>query len=175
MLGTDLSFPLRVQSAEVLAEIPFRLDDCNGHHLLWRVVVDIMDEEISVSSHIVGIVNAVLRESLGGDGVIHQLLHLGVSIPFPIRLPVVPNFNFDWHTAYRWEYGKQRLAKGTRLECVAHYDNSAFNPFNPDPKATIRDGPQASSEMMNAFFYYVRDGENLGLTVDGGTGRLKNK
>ena len=90
-------------------------------------------------------------------------------------LLMIPNFNFDWQTAYRWEYGKQRLAKGTRLECVAHYDNSAFNPFNPDPKATIRDGQQTSAEMMNAFFYYVRDGETLGLTVDGATGRLKSK
>jgi hypothetical protein len=52
---------------------------------------------------------------------------------------------------------------------------TGLNPFNPDPRATIREGQQTSSEMMNAFFYYVRDREKLGLTVDGTTGRLKGK
>jgi hypothetical protein len=88
-------------------------------------------------------------------------------------LLMIPNFNFNWQMAYHWEYGKQRFAKGTRIECVAHFDNSTFNPFNPDPKATVRNGEQTSSEMMNGFFFYVRDGEKLGLEMDGATGHVK--
>jgi peroxiredoxin len=90
-------------------------------------------------------------------------------------LLMIPNFNFDWQMAYHWEYGKQRFAKGTRLECLAHFDNSTFNPFNPDPKATVRNGEQTHNEMMNGFLFYVREGEKLGLEVDGATGQVKSK
>jgi thiol-disulfide isomerase/thioredoxin/mono/diheme cytochrome c family protein len=90
-------------------------------------------------------------------------------------LLMIPNYNFNWQMAYRWEYGKQRFAKGTRIECLAHFDNSLFNPFNPDPKATIRNGDQTHDEMMNGFFFYVREGEKLGLDVDGSTGHIKSK
>ena len=90
-------------------------------------------------------------------------------------LLVIPNYNFDWQMAYRWAPGKKRFARGTRLEAVAHYDNSAFNPFNPDPKATVRDGQQTHQEMMNGFVFYVDANEKLGLEVDGKTGRVKGK
>jgi peroxiredoxin len=63
--------------------------------------------------------------------------------------------------------------KGTRLECVALYDNSAFNPHNPDPKATVRDGPQTYHEMMNGFFFYLDANEDLKLEMDGKTGHAK--
>ena len=46
-------------------------------------------------------------------------------------LLTVPNYNFGWQHAYRWEFGSKRWPKGTRLECIAHYDNSAFNPTTP--------------------------------------------
>ena len=42
---------------------------------------------------------------------------------------------------------------------TAHFDNSTFNPFNPDPTATVRDGPQTFEEMMFGFFFYTADGE----------------
>ena len=81
-------------------------------------------------------------------------------------LLTIPNYNFDWQMAYRWEPGKKMLPKGTRLEAVAHYDNSAFNPFNPDPKATVKDGQQTYQEMMNGFVFYVEADEKLGLDID---------
>src|SRR5204862_210373 len=71
------------------------------------------------------------------------------------------------------ESGKVRLAKGTRLECVAHYDNSPFNPYNPDPKATVRHGPQTYHEMMFGFFFYTDAAEQLGLTIDPKTGGVR--
>jgi thiol-disulfide isomerase/thioredoxin len=85
----------------------------------------------------------------------------------------IPNYNFDWQMAYRWAPGKKRLPKGTRLEAIAHYDNSAFNPFNPDPRATVRYGLQTFHEMMNGFVFFVDADENLGLDVDGKTGQAK--
>ena len=44
------------------------------------------------------------------------------------------------------------MPKGSRIECVAHFDNSAENPANPDPKATVTWGPQTWDEMMIGFF-----------------------
>jgi thiol-disulfide isomerase/thioredoxin len=88
-------------------------------------------------------------------------------------LLVIANYNFSWQVAYRWEPGKKRLPKGTRLECVARYDNSPFNPYNPDPKATVRNGPQTHNEMMYGFFFYTHADETLGLKIDPKTGTVR--
>jgi len=87
------------------------------------------------------------------------------------NLLTIPNFNFGWQHAYRWDFGKKTLPKGTRLECIAHYDNSPFNPYNPDPKATVRDGQQTHEEMLNGFVFYVDANEKLGLKIDLKTGK----
>ena len=88
-------------------------------------------------------------------------------------LLVIPNYNFAWQLPYRWEPGKVRFPKGTRLECVAHFDNSAFNPYNPNPRATVRNGPQTHHEMMVGFFFYTGDGEQLGLQIDPKSGTVR--
>ena len=87
-------------------------------------------------------------------------------------LLVVPNYNFDWQHAYRWEFGTKRWPKGTRLECIAHYDNSTFNAYNPDPKAIVVDGDQTAQEMLNGFFFYVDANEKLALKIDPKTGGI---
>jgi thiol-disulfide isomerase/thioredoxin len=90
-------------------------------------------------------------------------------------LLMVPNFHFNWQMPYVLEAGAKKFPKGTRLECVAVYDNSDFNPFNPDPKAVVRSGPQTYHEMMNGFFFYVNADEDLKLDVDPKTGRVRSK
>jgi thiol-disulfide isomerase/thioredoxin len=87
-------------------------------------------------------------------------------------LLIIPNYNFEWQIPYRWESGKKRFAKGTKLECIAHYDNSPFNPYNPDAKATVRNGPQTYNEMMYGFFFYTHADEKLGIRVDPKTGTV---
>ncbi|MGI9429956.1 MAG: redoxin family protein [Bythopirellula sp.] len=85
-------------------------------------------------------------------------------------LLVVPNYSFDWQLGYRWEKGKKKFPQGTRIECIAHYDNSDFNPYNPDPTKTVGDGPQTYHEMMYGFFFFSEDEENLNLAIDPKTG-----
>ena len=72
----------------------------------------------------------------------------------------VPRYNFNWQVYY---YPVKPLAapKGTRLEAVAHYDNSAKNPRNPDPTKEVRFGEQTWDEMMNAFFDFTVDNQKL--------------
>ena len=41
------------------------------------------------------------------------------------------------------------LRAGDALYSVAHFDNSHYNPNNPDPEATVRFGLQSEQEMFN--------------------------
>ncbi len=59
----------------------------------------------------------------------------------------IPKYDFNWQPYYYLETPKI-LPAGTRIECTAYFDNSANNPFNPDPNAVIRWGPQTWDEMM---------------------------
>ncbi len=90
-------------------------------------------------------------------------------------LLMVPNYSFDWQIPYRWEPGTKKFPKGTRLECVAHYDNSRFNPYNPDPGATVKDGDQTKDEMLNGFVFYTDANEKLNLKIDPKTGYVLEK
>ena len=63
----------------------------------------------------------------------------------------VPRYDFNWQTSYELTEPKV-LPPGTRVHCVAHWDNSENNPANPDPKATVNWGDQTWEEMMIGFF-----------------------
>jgi hypothetical protein len=91
----------------------------------------------------------------------------------PVTLLMIPNYNFDWQLPYHVPAGQVRFSAGTRLECLAHFDNSTFNPYNPDPSATVRDGQQTFQEMMYGFVFYTKDAEQLGLEIDTQTGGAK--
>lgn len=87
-------------------------------------------------------------------------------------LLAIPNFNFDWQASYRLPKDKIRFPKGTRIDCIAHFDNSKFNPYNPDPTDTVRHGPQTFNEMMFGFLFFTRDDESLGMEIDPKTGHV---
>jgi hypothetical protein len=63
----------------------------------------------------------------------------------------VPKYDFSWQIQYALDQ-ELLLPKGTRIECTAHYDNSANNPANPDPTKEVRWGDQTFEEMMVGFF-----------------------
>jgi hypothetical protein len=68
----------------------------------------------------------------------------------------VPNYRFDWQVGYELAEPLD-LPKGTRLETVGRYDNSAANRFNPDPSARVRFGLQSNDEMHVAFMGVLVD------------------
>ncbi len=72
----------------------------------------------------------------------------------------VPRWDFNWQQTFIF---KEEVAapKGSRLECVAHYDNSAKNKFNPDPTKLVKWGPQTWDEMMIGYFDYTLDKQDL--------------
>jgi hypothetical protein len=70
----------------------------------------------------------------------------------------VPAYDFNWQLFY---YPKEvvTLPRGTRVDLVAHYDNSAANKNNPDPTKDVGFGEQSSDEMMFGVFEFIpKDG-----------------
>jgi hypothetical protein len=68
----------------------------------------------------------------------------------------VPRYDFNWQHTYVLAEPKT-LPKGTVIECIAHFDNSPNNKFNPDPKAEVRWGDQSWEEMMIGFGTFVTE------------------
>lgn len=65
-------------------------------------------------------------------------------------------FDFNWQLGYDFDKPIP-LPKGTRLIMITHFDNSANNPYNPDPTKEIRWGPQNWDEMSNCFVGLIFD------------------
>lgn len=92
----------------------------------------------------------------------------GKSFEYLIRYPdgrtdcllKVPNYDFNWQTTYILEE-PALLPKGTRIQTVAHFDNSANNPYNPDPSKRVRWGEQTWEEMMIGWMdlAWLKEGE----------------
>lgn len=87
----------------------------------------------------------------------------------------IPNYNFEWQLGYVCPQPphEKKLPAGTELEAIAHFDNSKFNPYNPDPKYTVPYGDQSYDEMFNGFIFYVHDEDQLNLKIDPKTGHVQ--
>jgi len=85
----------------------------------------------------------------------------------------IPNFNFEWQLGYEIAAGKKLLPAGTEMTAIAHFDNSVFNPWNPDPADEVRYGPQTIHEMFNGYVFFVDQHEELSINTDPRTGRVK--
>jgi hypothetical protein len=62
----------------------------------------------------------------------------------------VPRYDFNWQTTYVLRE-PLLLPAGTRLESVAHFDNSVNNSSNPDSSVSVRWGDMTTDEMHIAF------------------------
>jgi len=70
----------------------------------------------------------------------------------------VPAYDFNWQLFY---YPRTKIAvpRGTRIDLVAHYDNSSANKRNPDPNRTVTFGEASTAEMMFGMFEFTaKDG-----------------
>jgi len=77
----------------------------------------------------------------------YNLVHADGSVETLLKV----NWDFYWQLSYR--LAQPRLLKaGSKLQAIAWYDNSANNPHNPDPNATVVWGEQTWNEMMVGFF-----------------------
>jgi hypothetical protein len=69
-------------------------------------------------------------------------------------------FRFNWHINYVYnDSAAPLLPAGTVLHSIMWHDNTAANPFNPDPDAQITYGQRTIDEMGSAWisWYYMSD------------------
>lgn len=78
------------------------------------------------------------------------------------RLIHVPDWDFSWQGFYAYK-APVKLPHGSRIDLVAHYDNSAGNPRNPSsPPREVTWGEQTTDEMCLAFLGFTIDAEHIG-------------
>jgi hypothetical protein len=75
----------------------------------------------------------------------------------------VPRYDINWQTRYKFAE-PVAAPSGSRIDCVAHFDNSAGNKSNPDPAKLVRWGPQTWQEMMIGFIEFTLDHQQLDRT-----------
>ncbi len=68
----------------------------------------------------------------------------------------VPRFDFNWQASYRL-VKPYAMPKGSKVHCVAHFDNSEKNLNNPDSTKEVRWGDQTWEEMMIGWVEFVFD------------------
>jgi mono/diheme cytochrome c family protein len=83
--------------------------------------------------------------------------------PFRETLLSVPDYDFNWQFQYELEE-PYLIPAGSTMHITWWYDNSAANPYNPDPTVDVSGGPATTDEMMNARIYFART-KPLGLVV----------
>ena len=66
----------------------------------------------------------------------------------------VPRYDFNWQLNYRLR-DPVFVEKGSTLTVTVHYDNSANNRANPDPKSPVRWGDKTEEEMMTSWIEYI--------------------
>ena len=66
----------------------------------------------------------------------------------------VPDYDFNWQFLYEYEE-PLFVPAGSKLHMTWWFDNSADNPFNPDPTADVVYGAATTDEMANARIYFA--------------------
>jgi hypothetical protein len=71
------------------------------------------------------------------------------------RTPIVtvPVYDPDWQRTYELEQ-PLLLKAGTELLATGYFDNSSFNPRNPDPTKEVLWGQQTNDEMFSTRFKF---------------------
>ena len=70
----------------------------------------------------------------------------------------VPNYSYAWQPTYQLE-SPARLVAGTKVHVTGSFDNSEYNPANPDPSKELRFGLQSWDEMFIGYWTYHSAGE----------------
>ncbi len=77
------------------------------------------------------------------------------------QLAHVPDWDFNWQGFYGYKE-PVKLPQGSKIDLVAHYDNSAGNPRNPNqPPKEVRWGEQTTDEMCLCYLGFTLNVEHL--------------
>ncbi|MBI1320125.1 MAG: redoxin domain-containing protein [Candidatus Hydrogenedens sp.] len=106
----------------------------------------------------------------------------GASMKYTANLPdksrvelcSVPNYQFDWQTGYLLPE-PMTFPRGTRIVVDGTFDNSAANPYNPDPDQTVRFGDQTFDEMFIGYMWVSAPPEVYTEMADNRTGHVEGQ
>ena len=84
----------------------------------------------------------------GKDFTLYKAENPGTSAERRQLILKLPTYDFNWQRTYEFQ-NPIRLKAGDALFSIAHFDNSHYNPNNPDPEAFVRFGLQSQQEMLN--------------------------
>jgi hypothetical protein len=111
-------------------------------------------ETIDDDAHLVGVTPHM--HWLGKDFLLKAARPDGSTL----TLIKINRWDFNWQGSYEF-VEPVALPKGTRIDMVAHFDNSARNPANPSsPPRDVRWGEQTTDEMCIGFFDITFDDEH---------------
>ena len=65
----------------------------------------------------------------------------------------VPNFDMNWQRTYELD-SPLLVTAGTELVATVYFDNSKFNPNNPNPSTDVYWGLRTTDEMLSTRFQY---------------------
>ena len=128
----DLQLPADESNIEVKAE--------------WPVPIDVEALAVALHMHLLG--RDIAMSVKYPDGRVEDLVK-------------IPQWDFNWQNTY-WFETPLDLPKGTVVRVVAHYDNSASNPRNPNrPAKLVKWGEATTDEMCIGFIAIVQKGQDL--------------
>jgi len=84
----------------------------------------------------------------GKDFTLYKIENLGTPAERRQLILKVPVYDFNWQRTYEFVH-PLALKAGDVLFSIAHFDNSHYNPNNPDPEAAVRFGLLSEQEMLN--------------------------
>jgi len=84
----------------------------------------------------------------GKDFTLYKIENLAAENEQRQLILKIPAYDFNWQRTYEF-VNPLRLKAGEVLLSVAHFDNSHYNPNNPDPEAAVRFGLLSDQEMLN--------------------------
>jgi mono/diheme cytochrome c family protein len=112
----------------------------------WPVPVDLVAHAVTPHMHLLG--HDIAMSITFPDGRVQDLIK-------------IDDWDFNWQYSYFFEKPMD-LPKGSVLNVVAHYDNSASNPHNPNkPPKLVKWGEATTDEMCVGFLAVTKKGQDL--------------
>ena len=112
----------------------------------WPVPVDLIAHAVVPHMHLLG--KDMLMSVTFPDGRSQDLIK-------------IDDWDFNWQYSYYFEHPLE-LPKGSVVKVVAHYDNSAGNPRNPNhPPKDVAWGEATTDEMCIGFIGVTKKGQDL--------------
>ncbi|MEO6809454.1 MAG: redoxin domain-containing protein [Isosphaeraceae bacterium] len=112
----------------------------------WVTPTDVLVHAVTPHMHLIGKDMTIVAERPDGK-----------------KLPLIkiPDWDFGWQNTYYFAE-PVTLPTGTKVSLIAHFDNSADNPNNPNtPPKTISWGEDTTDEMCIGFFGITKAGQDL--------------